>query len=889
MATASGDSVQAANDPLIDGLIQGSQWNFGAGPHVLTYSFNLSGDAGSGNWSATQQQAVRTAFAAWSAVANIQFQEVRSGTYFYQSTADIALSLTGTEQQQSGYVGEGVFPDPALAASYAPSLLSDYAPNAQSASYANPQGDIFLDNQSYAGGYNPLGFLSAGGFSLEAIIHEIGHALGLKHPHDDGGNGKPTFTQLGIGDLDSDYNTLMSYNSGSGGQYLYWGNPSTPMPLDILAIQYLYGVNTATNTGNNTYYFRDNGNISTIWDAGGYDTVDASGISTANGIVLDLRPGAISTFHKDQNYDAVSAIAMSYTPTETQNGAVGPIDNLIERAIGTAANDTIFGNDADNTLLGGNGNDSLQDTKGNDTLDGGAGADFMAGGVGDDTYIVDNVGDTVLEIGGEGTDTIKMSINRTTAYDNVENYIFTGSANWYFYGNNLNNVITGGSGNDNLSGGFGDDTLIGGSGNDFLFGGPGTDTLLGGIGDDSYLLVNDGDVAIEQANQGTDTVTLESSYNSTNFSYTLGDNLENLDLSRQVVGVTATGNAANNVIIGGSGNDKLDGSTGADTLSGSSGDDIYILDNVGDKVTELANQGTDTVVLANGYSTKAFAYALGANLENLDLSAQTAAAAMTGNTADNVITGGSGNDVLDGGTGADTLIGGKGDDTYIVDNAGDAVIELAGEGNDTIKSSASIDLSTGAFTGQEIENVTLTGVAAINATGNDLDNILIGNGAVNTLSGGKGNDTLNGGAGADILVGGKGDDTYIVDNAGDTVTELADEGTDTIQTSIAIIGAINNVENYTFTGAGNWTFTGNDLANVITGNLGNDTLSGGKGDDILHGGNGNDLLDGGAGADAMDGGAGNDTYVVDDAGDTVTEGLAGTAGGTDLVKSSISY
>ncbi|HWT97219.1 MAG TPA: hypothetical protein VN229_06370, partial [Terriglobales bacterium] len=113
MATAEGNSVAAANDPLIDGLLQGSQWSFGTGPHILTYSFNISGVPGAGNWTAAQQAGVRAAFAAWSAVANIQFKQVTSGTYFYQSTADIALSLTGNLQQQDGYTGEGEFPDAA--------------------------------------------------------------------------------------------------------------------------------------------------------------------------------------------------------------------------------------------------------------------------------------------------------------------------------------------------------------------------------------------------------------------------------------------------------------------------------------------------------------------------------------------------------------------------------------------------------------------------------------------------------------------------------------------------------------------------------------------------------------------------------------------------------
>ncbi|HVJ43493.1 MAG TPA: M10 family metallopeptidase, partial [Dongiaceae bacterium] len=774
MATASGDSVQAANNPLIDGLIQGSQWDFGAGPHVLTYSFNLSGDAGSGNWSAAQQQAVRTAFAAWSAVANIQFQEIRSGSYFYQSTADIALSLTGTEQQQSGYVGEGVFPDPALAASYAPSLLSDYAPNAQLASYANPQGDIFLDNQSYAGGYNPLGFLSAGGFSLETIIHEIGHVLGLKHPHDDGGNGKPTFTQLGIGSFDNDYQTIMSYNDQ--GQYIDWGNPSTPMPLDILAIQYLYGVNTTANTGNDTYYFRDNGNAYTIWDAGGYDTVDASSLRSVNGVWLDLTPGAISSFHEDQDYNSISTIAMSYTPTETQNGAVGPIDNLIERAIGTAYGDFINGNDADNTLIGGAGNDVLVGGDGNDVLDGGPGSDEMHGGMGNDTYIVDNIGDFISgEIQGQGIDTIQgsISINLAGSAGNfsvleLENVTLIGAAAINATGNDLNNVLTGNASANVLDGGSGGDTLIGGAGND------------------TYIVDNVGDAVTELTNQGIDLV-------KSSISYALGNNVEYLTLQTGAGNINGTGNALANVITGNEGNNKLDGGAGADTLTGGKGDDIYTVDLVvvsgvaklQDTVSELAGEGTDTLILrTNGDLglVNPTTLVLGANLENFDAS-QTGSNKLnlTGNVLDNILTGNDANNILDGGTGTDTLIGGKGDDTYVVDNLGDVVTENAGEGTDTVKTSV---LLTAAFA--NVENYTYTGTAAWTFTGNDLGDAISSSSGKDTLTGGKGNDTLNGGAGADILIGGQGDDTYVIDNAGDTVTELAGEGTDTLQSSISI-------------------------------------------------------------------------------------------------------
>ena len=170
------------------------------------------------------------------------------------------------------------------------------------------------------------------------------------------------------------------------------------------------------------------------------------------------------------------------------------------------------------------------------------------------------------------------------------------------------------------------------------------------------------------------------------------------------------------------------------------------------------------------------------------------------------------------------MIGGTGNDTYVVDAAGDVVTELAGQGTDTVQSSISYTL------GANVENLTLTGAAAINATGNTLDNVLTGNTGNNVLSGGAGNDTMIGGAGNDTMIGGTGNDTYVVDAAGDVVTELAGQGTDTVQSSVSYtLGA--NVENLTLTGAAAINATGNALDNVVTGNAGDNILNGGVGND----------------------------------------------------------
>ena len=219
---------------------------------------------------------------------------------------------------------------------------------------------------------------------------------------------------------------------------------------------------------------------------------------------------------------------------------------------------------------------------------------------------------------------------------------------------------------------------------------------------------------------------------------------------------------------------------------------------------------------------------------------------LNGTAEEDTISGLAGNDTLNGGAGIDTLIGGLGNDTYVIDATGDVVTEAAGEGTDTVQSSITYTLGT------NVENLTLMGSGAINATGNTLNNTLTGNAGDNVLDGGAGNDTMLGGAG---------NDTYVVDSTSDVVTEAASQGTDTVRSSITYtLGA--NLENLTLTGSGAINATGNTLDNVLTGNAGNNTLSGGAGNDTLIGGRGNDTMLGGAGDDEFIYGKGDGTDTV---------------------------
>ncbi len=578
------------------------------------------------------------------------------------------------------------------------------------------------------------------------------------------------------------------------------------------------GVDTMTGSIGNDIYVVDNANDTIIELAGeGVDTVDARVSYTLAANVENLRlRGTAAIF-----------------------GTGNELDNAIQ------------GNGSANGLYGLTGNDTLNGGAGNDTLDGGTGTDLMGGGTGDDSYIVDTLDDIVIEQAGQGTDTVHTDLTYTLGA-NLENLTQTGSEAVLGTGNELNNVLVGNAA---------DNVLTGLAGNDTLDGEQGADTLLGGTGDDSYVIDEAGDIVVESVGEGTDLV-------HSSITYTLTDHAENLALTGtaaldgtgNVLDNRITGNEGANILTGLEGNDWLDGKGGADALLGGTGNDTYVIDNAADTVLEHADEGADTV-------QSTINYALGDNVENLTLAGGNIDG--TGNALDNVIVGSAGNNTLDGGVGADTMVGGGGNDTYHIDSLGDTVIEQAWQGIDTMISPFDYTLAA------NVENLTLTGVA-LNGTGNELDNLIVGTAADNTLTGLDGKDTLDGGAGADNLIGGQGDDTYVVDNLLDTPTELAGEGVDTVQSSLTwTLG--NNLDNLTLTGTASINGTGNELNNVIIGNSGANTLTGLEGDDTL---------DGGLEADVMQGGTGNDTYVVDNAGDAVMEN---TAEGIDLVQSSIDY
>ncbi len=390
---------------------------------------------------------------------------------------------------------------------------------------------------------------------------------------------------------------------------------------------------------------------------------------------------------------------------------------------------------ADN-IYGYGGNDVLLGDKGNDLLDGGAGADSMEGSLGDDTYIVDNVGDSVVDDdytytattgNNAGYDIVKSYIDYTLPTNIEELQLFNSYLAIFGAGNSLSNKMTGNLFDNVLSGLGGDDTLWGLDGADQLFGGTGRDTLYGGHHHDRLY-----------------------------------------------------GGSENDVLLGENGNDILDGGSGSDVMRGGVGDDTYTVRETGDQVIESASQGHDTVFSNLGN------YTLTTNVEDLVL--EFGVINGTGNSLRNqivgtddtniikglgdndVLYGMGGMDTLDGGTGADTMHGGTQNDIYLVDDADDVVVENTGEGVDKVESKVSYNLTA------NVEKLELFGQAA-NGTGNSLDNQILGNAYDNTLAGGIGEDSLFGRSGRDDLRGGSGHDTLYGENDNDTLNGGVDNDT----------------------------------------------------------------------------------------------------------------
>ena len=725
-----------------------------------------------------------------------------------------------------------------------------------------------------------------------------------------------TWTYQGHVDIDTASNSIVN-SSGAGhmtlsddGRFMFLLGQNGVDSVDMLARSHFEQQGTA---GNDTLTSAQYGDF--LYGKAGNDHLVGNGgddhLSGGDGNdTLDGGAGSdIAIFDT-----ATAAVSVDLTLAGAQQTGQGK-DTLIgmEGIVGSAFNDFLTGDSHDNYL------------------DGGAGVDVLTGGLGNDTYVIDDATDVIIEHKASGTDTIIASISYVLPSD-IENLKLSGLGN-------------SGTGND------GDNVLTGNAGVNGLDGGAGADIMIGGDESDVYTVDNVHDVVVEYQYEGYDSVVAS-------VDYTLSSFVENLTLTGGASVGRGNGEAnaivgtvADNQLYGMGGDDYLDGGKGADLMSGGTGHDVFYVDNIGDVVTEdaggygtvhttvsftmganvevlAADGGFELILIGNGddnritcsyggayidggagadfmqgtYGTDTYVvdnvgdvvedeeaddhdlimsainYTLGNNLEDLTLSGSGVlngtgnelANILTGNSGDNILSGAEGNDTLNGHGGLDTLIGGVGDDIYIIDVSGAVVTENAGEGRDTELASISYVMDA------NIENLTLTGTGNIDATGNAGRNVLTGN---------AGNNVLDGGKGIDIMAGGAGNDTYYVDNVAEIVTELHGGGSDTVYSS-ATFSLSDNIEKLILTGTANTIATGNALNNTLVGNDGNNKLLGGEGNDTLGGGLGNDTLDGGKGIDSMKGGAGDDKYYLDTSADVVTEY---SNGGTDTVQINGTY
>lgn len=444
-------------------------------------------------------------------------------------------------------------------------------------------GDVWL-------GPDLVGVMAPGGYGYRTVLHEIGHALGLKHPHERG-----PFAKLPP-EMDNAEVSVMSARAypgaAAGGLGIEPGGYARSfMPYDIAALQHLYGANYDAPR-NDRYRFDPGERVLqfTIWDSGGHDVYDFGAYGTD--LRIDLTPGASSATGQEAHLNWAETLSKDAWPIFAE-GAIhnaylheGDWRSGIEDAIGGSGDDTIVGNAlrnrlegraGDDSLLGGDGRDVLHGAGGDDSLFGGTGGDTLVGAGGRDRLSGD-AGRDRLD-GGAGADLLDGAAGR----DRLDG----GDGADTVRGGAGPDLIEGGAGADRLLGGPGTDRLSGGEGNDRLFGGPegdwlgggaGADRLFGEAGDDR-LLAGPGDDRLRGVD-GDDRL----------FGHAGSDWLHG------GAGVDRLfGGSGQDVLLGGSGADTLHGGAGPDRLSGGAGADC-LLGEAGDDTLD-GGAGADVFVL----------------------------------------------------------------------------------------------------------------------------------------------------------------------------------------------------------------------------------------------------------------------------------------------------
>ncbi len=576
-----GDGAPTGNQ-LLNTLIGVNRWDQAAGePVTIAYSF-MQGEEPSASffygidWIEEEMAGVRAAMDAWAAVANVKFVEEKDAA---KSSLWLWLELT-------------------MGDAYGAMNPPDQNYNSQVYVKFNPDRNL-----------SPWGNASVqpGGFSFAVFLHELGHALGLDHPHMDDESTDPTkvpfpgvtapYDSLGDNNLNQHINTVMSYNAGLDGVWpVHLGGGAgwtkSPMALDIAAIQRMHGANMETATGDDTYVLpatNDDGTgWSCIWDAGGTDTIAAGDTDLTT--TIDLREAPL-----------VGADAGGYLSFTDEIWGGMTIANAvtIENAIGGRGDDVITGNGAANVISGLGGDDLITGGAGNDRISGGNGSDSASGDEGSDTISGDGGND--LLTGGAGNDVISGGTGGDSAAGGTGSDTLHGEdGNDTLSGDDGKDTLNGNAGSDELRGGAGDDTLNGADGNDTMSGDDGIDVLNGGTGDDDLS----GGTAADMLSGLLGADILSGGDGNDILSGGMGVDTLNGDAGAD----TLLGGFDNDTLFGGAGNDTLSGSFGNDVMNGGAGADRFLFSEAAGRANADTiagfNAAEDKIVLSNMFFSK---------------------------------------------------------------------------------------------------------------------------------------------------------------------------------------------------------------------------------------------------------------------------------------------